>query len=153
MSNTNDDDISFRFIFRSNPTANNNIFSSLFATYLLEYILEQDEDVYDNMYNMSSIDDYLLQAGMRESEEMYKYLEKKDITLNIETKKFKDFITDYKECKECVICKDEFKNEDDVTKLNCTHIFHNDCIKEWGTYKAECPVCRKDIEIKDHDKM
>jgi len=44
----------------------------------------------------------------------------------------------------CPICFDDFKDENIVRKIQCTHIFHKDCIDPWllnENYK--CPVCRK----------
>ncbi|RUS12821.1 hypothetical protein BC937DRAFT_86927, partial [Endogone sp. FLAS-F59071] len=43
---------------------------------------------------------------------------------------------------ECTICKDEFAEQDDVTTLPCTHVFHDYCIKPWLKMNGTCPVCR-----------
>jgi hypothetical protein len=45
----------------------------------------------------------------------------------------------------CSICSDEYKDEDMVSTLNCKHIFHTNCIKEWGHYNPICPVCKANI--------
>src|SRR5665647_2262760 len=39
----------------------------------------------------------------------------------------------------CVICNDVLKVP---VKLECSHIFCSDCIKEWFLRKRICPVCR-----------
>lgn len=45
----------------------------------------------------------------------------------------------------CVICADEDRPTV-IAKLSCGHVFHRDCIVEWGKYKKECPLCRTPIE-------
>ncbi len=59
----------------------------------------------------------------------------------------------------CTICWDKFVADEEVAVLSCDHIFHQHCIKEWGHYKAECPLCKKSIPFvkenlyKDKDGM
>jgi len=45
----------------------------------------------------------------------------------------------------CSICSDDYKNTETVSVLNCSHVFHKDCIIEWGHYHPSCPVCKKGI--------
>jgi len=45
----------------------------------------------------------------------------------------------------CSICRSPFVNKEIITRLDCTHFFHFTCIESWGKYKAECPLCRKEI--------
>ena len=47
----------------------------------------------------------------------------------------------------CIICTEEFKDNDPVIYLNCNnkHVFHENCIKQWIGKKAECPICRYDL--------
>ena len=42
----------------------------------------------------------------------------------------------------CPICLDEFQ-EKKMIKINCGHLFHSQCIEQWITVNARCPVCRK----------
>jgi hypothetical protein len=43
----------------------------------------------------------------------------------------------------CNICLDDFCCGNTLVKLNCKHLFHNDCIKTWLTTQSKkCPVCR-----------
>ncbi len=49
---------------------------------------------------------------------------------------------------ECTVCQNKYKLEERLTCLKmCNHTFHLSCIKEWGKYKQECPLCRKPIPV------
>lgn len=61
---------------------------------------------------------------------------------NVET------LTDIEQ-KECVICRNEFENEQIVRILPCTHFFHKECIDKWLQKKMNCPSCK--LCIKDYD--
>jgi hypothetical protein len=50
----------------------------------------------------------------------------------------------------CSICTDTYKNCDVVSILDCKHGFHTNCIKEWGMYKPECPLCKCKIPLKNN---
>ena len=49
--------------------------------------------------------------------------------------------------KVCLVCMQEFKNEDDVTPLPCDlgHYFHPNCIEEWVACRGNCPLCHIEI--------
>ena len=49
--------------------------------------------------------------------------------------------------KECAVCLEKIKEGDTVSTIDCAHTFHYSCIKEWGKYKQECPLCRTRIPI------
>ena len=53
-----------------------------------------------------------------------------------------------KEGVDCSICTENFKNEDQVSNMECKHLFHKDCIIEWGKYKNTCPICREILPLK-----
>ena len=42
----------------------------------------------------------------------------------------------------CNICLSEFNKNDKVKILNCGHIYHTSCIKEWFKRKKICPICQ-----------
>ena len=47
------------------------------------------------------------------------------------------------ENKRCVICLEDFKNNDKSIYLPCFHLFHEKCITDWiNMRKGFCPVCR-----------
>ncbi|XP_023759950.1 probable E3 ubiquitin-protein ligase RHY1A [Lactuca sativa] len=43
---------------------------------------------------------------------------------------------------ECVICLDNFKANEKVIHLPCTHRFHSNCLLPWLESNAQCPCCR-----------
>ena len=47
----------------------------------------------------------------------------------------------------CSICLEDFKSGDNIKKLNCTHIFHKECLQPWfnDNNNRNCPMCRTDI--------
>ena len=46
----------------------------------------------------------------------------------------------------CSICLEDFKTGDNIKKLNCTHIFHKECLEPWlNNNNRNCPMCRTDI--------
>lgn len=107
----------------------NNTLSQFINTVdLLAQYFGEDEE-YDEEYEIA----------LRESEDM---LKKKDIVLNIKSAKYNE----NKDNEECTICKEEFKKEEYVSILKCSHIFHEECIREWGKMKPECAICRDIIE-------
>ena len=50
------------------------------------------------------------------------------------------------EQQECVICLDDVETE--WRDLECHHRYHKQCIENWITVRATCPMCMKKIENK-----
>lgn len=48
------------------------------------------------------------------------------------------------EKEECVICLDEVETE--WRELACHHRYHKQCIENWITVRAKCPMCMKSIK-------
>mmetsp|Transcript_57768 Transcript_57768/g.79322 ORF Transcript_57768/g.79322 Transcript_57768/m.79322 type:complete len:91 (+) Transcript_57768:135-407(+) len=46
----------------------------------------------------------------------------------------------------CAICLEEYDSNSQVTQLNCNHVFHTECIKEWAKTNNICPYCRTVIQ-------
>jgi hypothetical protein len=60
--------------------------------------------------------------------------------------KYDSFNLGENKCCECLICMEQFNNEDIVTEIKCRHIFHKNCIKEWLCKQSnKCPICRIEV--------
>ena len=88
------------------------------------------------------IDDMIYEMVLTESLESIENTKKPDQILKIKFTPFKD------NDKECSICMEKCKKDDMVTDIKCKHVFHKDCIMEWGKYKNECPNCRDKLPLK-----
>ena len=69
-----------------------------------------------------------------------------DIIQSYPISKIKDINKLDEEKKKCLICLDNFKNNDDSIILPCIHIFHAECIKKWLKNKNSCPICKSKID-------
>ena len=47
--------------------------------------------------------------------------------------------------KECIVCLEEFKETEKISKLDCNHSYHDDCIQEWFQKDRSCPLCRYQV--------
>ena len=41
---------------------------------------------------------------------------------------------------ECVICLEEMKTGEELTIIQCSHIYHSKCIQTWSNKKRICPL-------------
>lgn len=46
---------------------------------------------------------------------------------------------------QCSVCWEDFKLEEQVRKLPCSHIYHENCIVPWLDLHGTCPICRKSL--------
>ena len=62
--------------------------------------------------------------------------------------KLKDIIINKlnEENKKCLICFDDYVNNDIVTYLPCLHFFHNNCVVKWIKEMPLCPICKLNIK-------
>ncbi|KAL9297901.1 hypothetical protein ACSQ67_023797 [Phaseolus vulgaris] len=44
----------------------------------------------------------------------------------------------------CIICRDEYKNKQEIGILQCGHGYHTDCIRTWLHEKNVCPLCKSE---------
>ncbi|KAL7753813.1 hypothetical protein RI367_000745 [Sorochytrium milnesiophthora] len=52
----------------------------------------------------------------------------------------------------CVICLDEFQDEDELRVLPCNHMFHLVCVDQWLIERRNCcPVCRMEIKGEEEE--
>ncbi|KAG0028523.1 hypothetical protein BGZ81_004639 [Podila clonocystis] len=51
---------------------------------------------------------------------------------------------------ECVICLEDYEDEDELRVLPCKHQYHVACIDNWlTTRKRFCPICKRDICVSE----
>ncbi|KAL4633673.1 hypothetical protein ACB092_04G139500 [Castanea dentata] len=43
---------------------------------------------------------------------------------------------------ECTICMEEFQIDSKVTRMPCSHVYHEKCIFKWLKTSHVCPLCR-----------
>ena len=88
------------------------------------------------------LNNYAIDSILQESFDDQEELERDDtvkLDINFEIVKEPN-ITD---C--CSICHNSYSVEDKITRLACGHLFHYNCIKEWGYYNPSCPLCKISI--------
>lgn len=68
------------------------------------------------------------------------------------SRKYRDCSANRQFSTECSICIDKFSKSSDVIQLECNHIFHEECIKQWLKTSKTCPVCRKRVNITISDQ-
>uniref|UniRef100_A0A7S4GHF4 RING-type domain-containing protein n=1 Tax=Eutreptiella gymnastica TaxID=73025 RepID=A0A7S4GHF4_9EUGL len=56
----------------------------------------------------------------------------------------------------CLVCHDEFKEGQITRRLNCCHMFHQECVDRWLERHPSCPICkhcftREGMERDEHD--
>ncbi|KAL1325631.1 hypothetical protein HN51_035686 [Arachis hypogaea] len=47
----------------------------------------------------------------------------------------------------CVICQDEYENQDTIGFLPCGHEYHADCLRKWLLVRNVCPLCKSETFI------
>ena len=51
------------------------------------------------------------------------------------------------EIKKCIICLEDFKINNKVSFLPCSHLFHSSCIKHWLEKSRKCPICINEVKF------
>lgn len=85
-----------------------------------------------------------LQIAIQNSENDLQLRKNDNVVVIVETQPYD---TTDKKYEECSICTDKYDKKENVSVLNCGHVYHPKCIKEWGKYKPSCPVCKAGISI------
>ena len=90
------------------------------------------------------------QAGqMAEQRPAMRHIERIPQVKRIVNFRKKPFNPDDPKMKEgCIICMGDFAEGDGkaIAELNCGHIFHEDCLKDWtAKNQFSCPMCRAPI--------
>jgi len=48
---------------------------------------------------------------------------------------------------DCSICLKNYQTKDFVRITQCSHKFHDSCLKSWLKVKKECPICRSQFKV------
>ena len=43
----------------------------------------------------------------------------------------------------CSICLEQYRNDEKVVNLKCSHLFHKTCFQKWVMNSVYCPLCRQ----------
>lgn len=123
--------------YRRNVDTTNFLNYALYNSFYNSLLNNVFEDVAERILD-SVLDDVLNESFLEQPS-----MEKTDTLLSLPIEKFSNITTIEKQC---CICMEDFKENDDISILNsCKHTFHNSCIVEWGKYKTSCPVCRNSL--------
>lgn len=61
---------------------------------------------------------------------------------NGKSEKYQNFLVDKDfESNECIICLENIIKGDEVTIIECGHLYHKRCLLEWFEKKKICPKC------------
>lgn len=107
-------------------------------------LLGEMEEMVTRMGRIS--EERMIEIASHESLNHYNTQEKKpNVKLDVKSEIASDNLKDEK----CVICITLFNVGDKITKLECNHVLHTECVSEWVKYKPECPACRNPIKTKE----
>ena len=53
----------------------------------------------------------------------------------------------------CIICLNDIIAHDEIVKLPCTHLFHQDCIIKWFLEKKVSPMCKKEYNFGNNNSL
>ncbi|KAK6934216.1 Zinc finger, RING-type [Dillenia turbinata] len=56
------------------------------------------------------------------------------------------------ETNSCIICLEDYANQDKVGILDCGHEYHADCLKKWLVVKNVCPICKSSAMATEEKK-
>ena len=52
----------------------------------------------------------------------------------------------HKDCDKCAICQFEYKNNENLRKYKCGHLYHVECSDEWLKSNKTCPICKAEVK-------
>jgi hypothetical protein len=96
-------------------------------------------DYVNTMVSINNIEEKIIEEVSNASMNECNIHKKKNINLLIKKEILK--IKNFSDNTKCCICISEFEVNEEIGITNCSHIFHYDCLIEWGKYKTTCPLC------------
>ena len=142
--------ISYRDL--DDPQQNEHMMSALFS--IINMARELPEPTRNIRFNRRGpISDILIERTVEESLNQSNRLIRAPTTnIDVASKKFSTIENSLKQ-KECSICTEDFKDNDDVASLPCNHLFHHACLLEWGHYNTVCPMCRIQLPTLNYEEI
>ena len=139
-------------IHRNTITNIRNDYNSLYNRYSnLEYlslspILENLQNEYDDMPDLIDNNNNIFNfMNIDQNYEDVKVILNEEQFANQKHSIFKELNNNT--TNECLICIQEFDEDDEVTKITCNHVFHKNCIKNWVCKESnKCPICRLEVD-------
>jgi hypothetical protein len=55
----------------------------------------------------------------------------------------------FEEVPHCSICLGEYEEGEELVKLTCNHVYHDECISSWTSNHVKCPLCNFDLDPAD----
>lgn len=139
--------------FQIDISNNTNTFDNPITNVINEHIpqngnnfLNMLNDFFSNRLQGSNLNN-ILQRTLNEKNAYKKVINEEGLN-QIETIVYKS--SDFPDDKTCPISFMEFKENEEICKLPCGHIFNKECIHKWlEKEQARCPVCRYELCSKE----
>ncbi|MBA0701866.1 hypothetical protein Goari_026865 [Gossypium aridum] len=88
-------------------------------------------------------------------------LSEETIRSKLKTRTYSTFVTNInleevapidQEPDSCIICQEDYKNQENIGTLDCGHEYHAGCLSKWLFVKNVCPICKSEaLTIKSKD--
>lgn len=69
----------------------------------------------------------------------------RNIKTKLPKKKFRKSESSDGNSEKCIICYEDFKNNQNVYSLPCHHLFHVHCLNKEIKFRQKCPTCRNEL--------
>ncbi len=66
-------------------------------------------------------------------------------TITVDSMKYTALETEFNQVT-CLICLQDFAEDELVIKMKCKHIFHSNCMEKWIQVKLKCPICSEECQ-------
>jgi hypothetical protein len=139
------------FVEKENLSGYNNVIDSLkyiytyllfYRDYLIQYFKQHALQFLIDYYKNIEITTFINLRIERQQEDVKIILSEEDFN-NLSIIKYDDL----KDHLDCGICLTEYEKEDEIIKLECSHCYHKDCIKQQlCQYSSKCPTCKMDVK-------
>ena len=107
------------------------------------HLYDNEIQLLNNIYNKLNINIHINSISYTDhiEEVVNNKYNKKDVSNIISKFKSKEYKGE-NDKHQCSVCLENIKKGEIITKLDCGHIFHTDCINEWVSRDSTCPCCR-----------